>query len=182
MVATIDRSLPVIFLDTGKLFPETQAYRDELTALLGLKDVRVVRPDPAQLARVDKDGSLWRHAPDHCCHLRKTLPLEAALTGFSAWITGRKRFHGDVRSTLPVIEGDSATGRIKLNPVAPWSIEDLDHYRRFRNLPVHPLVAQGYRSVGCTTCTRPVGPGDGPRAGRWWGIDKTECGIHRPGT
>src|ERR687898_1552380 len=178
MVATVDPTTPVIFLDTGKLFEETQDYRQELTALLGLEDVRVARPEPAALARHDPGGTLWRQNPDLCCHIRKTEVLERALDGFAAWITGRKRFQGGLRSALPTLEGEPSSGRIKLNPLAPWSAEDVERYRLLRNLPKHPLVDRGYRSIGCITCTRPVTSGEAPRAGRWWGLDKTECGIH----
>jgi phosphoadenosine phosphosulfate reductase len=181
MVATVDPATPVIFLDTGKLFEETQDYREELTALLGLTDVRVVRPAPAALGRHDPDGTLWQRAPDSCCHIRKTEALERALGGFAAWITGRKRFQGGLRSALTTIEGEPASGRIKLNPLAPWSAEDVERYRLLRNLPAHPLVADGFASIGCLPCTRRIAPGEAPRAGRWWGLDKTECGIHRPG-
>jgi phosphoadenosine phosphosulfate reductase len=181
MVATIDRTTPVIFLDTGKLFGETQDYREELTELLDLRDVRVVSPAPRDLAVHDPQGGLWQSDPDFCCHIRKTEPLEQALTGFAAWITGRKRFQGGLRGALPTIEGDAATGRIKINPLAPWSADDIERYRQLRNLPAHPLVAEGYRSIGCFPCTRRVAAGDGSRDGRWWGLDKTECGIHRPG-
>jgi phosphoadenosine phosphosulfate reductase len=181
MVATVNPATPVVFLDTGKLFDETHEYREAITALLGLKDVRVIRPDPAAVARRDRGGTLWRRDPDACCGQRKAAPLAGALTGFAAWITGRKRFQGGPRDALPVIEGEPGTGRIKLNPLARWSPEDLGHYRRLRALPAHPLAARGYRSIGCTTCTRPVGPDEDPRAGRWWDLDKTECGIHRPG-
>lgn len=182
MVASVDPSTPVIFLDTGKLFAATQAYRDELTGLLGLRDVRIIRPEPAEVARIDPNADLWRSAPDHCCHLRKTVPLDQALKGFSGWITGRKRFHGSTRSSLSVIEGEPSMGRIKLNPLALWSSEDVERYRRLRHLPPHPLGSQGYFSIGCTHCTRAVTVSDDPRAGRWWGVDKSECGIHRPGT
>jgi phosphoadenosine phosphosulfate reductase len=180
MVATIDPGTPVIFLDTGKLFPETQAYREEVTELLGLTDVRLAAPAAGALARQDPTGSLWSTAPDTCCNIRKTEPLAAALEGFSGWITGRKRFQGGLREALATIEGEPATGRIKINPLARWSSEDVERYRLLRDLPAHPLVAAGYRSIGCTPCTRPVQDGEAPRAGRWWGLDKTECGIHRP--
>jgi phosphoadenosine phosphosulfate reductase len=181
MVATVDRATPVIFLDTGKLFGETNDYREELTALLGLTDVRVVSPAPRDLTLHDPQGSLWQRDPDRCCHIRKTEPLEQALTGFAAWITGRKRFQGGLRGALPTLEGDPATGRIKINPLAPWSAEDIERYRQLRTLPAHPLAAEGYASIGCYTCTRRVAPGEDPREGRWWGLDKTECGIHGPG-
>jgi len=181
MVATVDPATPGIFLDTGKLFGETPDYRRELTALLGLEDVRIARPDPAALASRDPQGKLWRHDPDLCCHLRKTEALERALAGFAAWITGRKRFQGGLRSALPTLEGEAASGRIKLNPLAPWSAEDIERYRLLRNLPAHPLVADGFASLGCVPCTRRVAPGEPPRGGRWWGLDKSECGIHLPG-
>jgi phosphoadenosine phosphosulfate reductase len=181
MVATVDPATPVIFLDTGKLFEQTQTYREELVELLRLSDVRAVRPDAAALARDDAGGDLWRRDPDLCCDLRKTAPLQRALEGFVAWITGRKRFQAGLRSGLPVIEPERSSGRIKLNPLALWSAEDVERYLLLRNLPRHPLVERGYRSIGCTTCTRPVGAGEAARAGRWWGLDKTECGIHLQG-
>jgi phosphoadenosine phosphosulfate reductase len=181
MVATIDPAIPVIFLDTGKLFPETHAYREELVDLLRLRDVRVVGPAAPALARHDPGGELWSREPDLCCHVRKTEPLQEALAGFAAWITGRKRFQAGLRSQLPTIEPEWSSGRIKLNPLALWSADDVERYRLLRNLPKHPLVDRGYRSIGCVTCTRPVTPGEAPRAGRWWGLDKTECGIHLAG-
>jgi phosphoadenosine phosphosulfate reductase len=181
MVSRIDPATPVIFLDTGKLFAETLAYRDALTARLGLTDVRGVGPGRADLERHDPDGTLWSLEPDLCCHIRKTEPLDQALDGFDAWITGRKRFHGAGRAALPTLEGDPATGRIKVNPLAPWSAEQLSRYLADHDLPVHPLVRDGYRSIGCVPCTRPVAPGENPRAGRWSWLDKTECGIHGDG-
>lgn len=181
MVASLDPALPVIFLDTGKLFQATHDYRLQLIRVLGLKDVRTARPGSTSLARVDPDGELWRRDPDGCCDVRKTEPLDQALEGFSAWITGRKRFQGGARVDLPTIEGEALSGRIKLNPLARWSSEDLEHYRRLRDLPPHPLMVHGYRSVGCVPCTRPVTSDEPVRAGRWWGMDKTECGIHRAG-
>jgi phosphoadenosine phosphosulfate reductase len=181
MVATVDPATPVIFLDTGKLFPETHAYREELVDLLRLRDVRVVGPRAAALARHDPGGELWRREPDLCCHVRKTEPLQEALTGFAGWITGRKRFQAGLRSQLATIEPEWSSGRIKVNPLAFWSADDVERYRLLRNLPKHPLVDQGYRSIGCITCTRPVRAGEEARAGRWWGLDKSECGIHLAG-
>ena len=165
MVATVDPATPVIFLDTGKLFAETHAYREELVDLLRLTDVRVVRPRAAAVARHDPGGALWSRDPDLCCHVRKTEPLQEALAGFAAWITGRKRFQAGLRSQLPIIEPEWSSGRIKLNPLALWSAEDVEQYRLLRNLPRHPLVDHGYRSIGCVTCTRPVSVGRGATRG-----------------
>ena len=177
MVAAIDRATPVIFIDTGKLFPETLRYRDRLARRLGLADLRVARPDPGRLARSDPAGTLWQSDPDLCCWHRKVEPLDAALEGFKAWITGRKRLHGGARTALPAIE-TGPDGRIKVNPLADWTEQDVADYFLTHDLPLHPLTAAGYRSIGCAPCTRAVRPGEAPRAGRWAGRDKTECGIH----
>ena len=179
MVASVDPGATVVFLDTGMLFPETLAYQRMLCEHLGLQDVRHARPDPRALARHDAAGDLHRHDADLCCHVRKTEPLEQVLSGFVGWITGRKRFQGGARAALPLIESEPTTGRIKINPLANWSLEDIRHYRRLRQLPLHPLVPKGFASLGCQPCTSPTAPGEEPRAGRWRGLDKLECGIHR---
>ena len=179
LVAGIDPGTPVVFVDTGKLFPETLAYRDALVRRLGLAAVRAVGPSASLITQVDPSGTLWRDEPDVCCWHRKVEPLDAALTGFDAWITGRKRFQGGLRQQLPVIEQEP-DGRVKVNPLATWSAADLAEYRTLHSLPAHPLEAQGYRSVGCVPCTRPVAAGEDQRAGRWAGQAKTECGIHLP--
>jgi phosphoadenosine phosphosulfate reductase len=176
LVAEVDRSLPVIFLDTGKLFPETLAYRSELAERLRLTDLRSITPDPERLAAKDKHGALWMTNPDMCCHYRKTEPLQRALAGFDAWFTGRKRFQNSVRAALPVFEADG--GRIKVNPLANWTSADLTAYAARYDLPAHPLVAKGYLSIGCVPCTTRVEEGEDARAGRWRGLDKAECGIH----
>jgi phosphoadenosine phosphosulfate reductase len=176
LVAGIDRDVPVIFLDTGRLFAETFEYRTELANRLGLTDVRSVSPDPERLAAEDPHRALWMIKPDLCCHIRKTEPLARALAGFDAWFTGRKRFQNNVRSRLTMFEADGE--RIKVNPLAHWSAADLKDYAARHDLPAHPLVAQGYPSIGCVPCTSRVRPGEDPRAGRWRGLEKTECGIH----
>ena len=176
MVSELDRTVPVIFLDTGKLFPETLAYRDRLVADLGLETVRSVAPDTQALRRVDPDGSLHASDPDGCCHVRKVAPLETALAGLQAWVTGRKRFHGGGRALLPTLE--AADSRLKVNPLARWSSDDIERYMEAHALPRHPLQAQGFASIGCAPCTTPPGPGGGLRDGRWAGSPKTECGIH----
>jgi phosphoadenosine phosphosulfate reductase len=179
MVAEIDRDTPVLFIDTGKLFSETLRYRDRLVARLGLRDVRTLVPELRRLTAADPNGMLWLADPDRCCALRKVEPLEAALSGFQAWISGRKRYHGGDRTALPLFEADAA-GRIKINPVAGWPRSRVLEEMLRRGLPHHPLEDKGYRSVGCLTCSDRTGPGEDPRAGRWRGLSKTECGIHAP--
>jgi phosphoadenosine phosphosulfate reductase len=175
LVASVDRALPVVFLDTGELFDETLEYRRSLTEALGLEDVRVIAPTPADR---DEARDLWLTDPDRCCHLRKVVPLERAAHGFSALIDGRKRFHAGGREGINTLEADE-TGRLKVSPLARWSHDRIEAAFRSRGLPRHPLVAQGYRSVGCWPCSRPIGIDEPVRAGRWAGAAKTECGIHR---
>jgi phosphoadenosine phosphosulfate reductase len=179
MIAQIDKATPVIFLDTGKLFPQTLASRDELVASLGLTDVRAIRPSGKQLAAYDPDGRLWQRDPDLCCAIRKTNPLDAALEGFEAWITGRKRSQGGTRTDMNMVEA-GPDGRVTVNPLAFWSDAQLEAYFETHDLPRHPLQSAGYASIGCATCTQRVQAGEDKRAGRWAGLDKTECGIHLP--
>ena len=178
MVASIDRATPVLFLDTGKLFGETLRYRDRLIAQLELRDVRAITPDAARLGAEDPDGVLWRSDPDRCCAIRKVEPLARALEGFDAWINGRKRYHGGLRSDISVIE--AAGGRIKINPLAAWGPEQIAAYFEAHDLPQHPLAADGFRSIGCMPCSDRVQIGEDARAGRWRGRAKSECGIHLP--
>jgi phosphoadenosine phosphosulfate reductase len=180
MVAEIDRKTPVLFLDTGKLFGETLRYRNRLIAQLGLCDVRTIAPDGAKLSVVDPEGMLWLCDPDACCRVRKIEPLVRALNRFDAWVSGRKRYHGAGRATLSIFEADR-WGRVEVNPLAGWSRARVKEGFIRRNLPRHPLEAEGYRSIGCMTCTDRVGPDEDPRAGRWRGLAKTECGIHLTG-
>ncbi|MGE0211622.1 MAG: phosphoadenylyl-sulfate reductase [Parvibaculaceae bacterium] len=177
MAAEVDRSIPVIFIDTGKLFWETRYYRSKLVDRLGLSDIRTVRPLAGDIARADADGSLHKSAPDACCHVRKTLPLQRALEGFDAWIGGRKRFHGGERSGIATLSVDT-DGRLKADPLARMGYEDLQAYFQAHELPRHPLSERGYLSVGCVPCTVKGGSAEDPRAGRWSGLEKTECGIH----
>jgi phosphoadenosine phosphosulfate reductase len=176
-IAEIDRDTPILFLDTGKLFSETLRYRDRVVARLGLRDVRTVSPDPERLGAVDPQGMLWLSDPDFCCSVRKVELLASALSGFDAWVSGRKRYQGGARAALPVFEPDG-DGRIKINPLAKWSKDRVDVEFALRDLPRHPLESQGYLSIGCITCTDRVRAGEDPRAGRWRDLPKTECGIH----
>lgn len=183
LAAQVEPNVPVLFLDTGKHFAETLAYRDELVATLGLTNVRVLEPDPAEIAAKDENGLRWSWDPDGCCEIRKVKPLAKALAGFDASLTGRKAFQSSTRATLPRFEIDAsdAQGRLKINPLIDWSAADIDAYFATHALARHALVEQGYLSIGCSPCTRPVKPGEDPRAGRWAGWEKTECGIHVPG-
>jgi phosphoadenosine phosphosulfate reductase len=177
LVGRIDPDVPVLFLDTLKMFPETLAYRDALVAKLGLTDVRSIQPDPEALAKKDETGLRWSYDPDGCCEIRKVIPLAKAMAGFDAAITGRKGFQSSTRAGLPRFEIDE-NGRMKVNPLASWTKADLDAYFETHDLPRHPLEAQGYLSIGCAPCTSIVKPGEDPRAGRWRGWEKVECGIH----
>ncbi|KPP88634.1 MAG: phosphoadenosine phosphosulfate reductase CysH [Rhodobacteraceae bacterium HLUCCA08] len=177
MVARIDRSVPVLFVDTEMLFAETLAYQREVADWLGLRDMRVIRASRTALAAHDADGLLHRSDPDACCALRKVAPLEHALAPFDAWITGRKRFQNGSRAALDFFEAEGAA-RLKINPLAHWRAQDVADYMVNNRLPRHPLVARGYPSIGCAPCTSPVAEGEDPRAGRWRGSGKTECGIH----
>ncbi|MEQ8228077.1 MAG: phosphoadenylyl-sulfate reductase [Rhodospirillales bacterium] len=178
LIAGIDPATPIVFLDTGYLFAQTLSYRDRLIAHLGLTDVRTVTPDSDDLRREDPDGTLHKKNPDRCCHLRKEQPLERAIEGFDVWISGRKRFHGGDRSSLPRVEVDGR--HLKINPLADWSEEDITRVYADADLPHHPLVEHGFSSIGCFPCTEPTGDGGYSRAGRWAGSEKTECGIHNP--
>jgi phosphoadenosine phosphosulfate reductase len=182
LVASVDPQVPVLFLDTGKHFPETLAYRDLLVERLGLNLV-VLTPDADELAKKDETGLRWSYDPDGCCEIRKVRPLEKAMAHYDASFTGRKAFQAATRANLPRFEVDTsdAQGRLKINPLIDWSADDINAYFEAHDLPRHPLIAQGYPSIGCSPCTTQVAPGEDPRSGRWKGWDKTECGIHKPG-
>ena len=178
MAAQIKPDIAVLFLDTGMLFGQTLDYRQALAARLGLTNVHDLRPLYQDLAVHDPSQDLWKTDTDACCNIRKVLPLDRALADFDGWITGRKRFHGGSRLRLKVVE--ESEGKLKFNPLANWSKQQLDDYAAEHDLPAHPLVEFGYPSVGCWPCTKPVEDDDNLRAGRWAGSEKTECGIHTP--
>ncbi len=183
LISRVDPAIPVLFLETGKHFPETLAYRDTLVQRLGLTNLINLTPDPADLAKKDENGLRWSYDPDGCCEIRKVKPLARALADYDATITGRKAFQAATRANLPRFEIDKSDvqGRLKINPLIDWSAEDLAGYIAEHDLPAHPLVAEGYPSIGCSPCTSKVAEGEDPRSGRWRGWDKTECGIHVPG-
>ena len=176
IVADVDPSIPVIFLDTGWLFPETLAYRDTLVARLGLTDVRTIAPSAEALAQKDPKRDLWAVDPDACCYLRKVEPLGEVLNDFDAWINGRKRYQGGQRSGIHAVEVEGS--RLKFNPLARVTPAEIAAMFKSWNLPRHPLAGQGFTSLGCMPCTKRTNPGDNARAGRWADSEKTECGIH----
>jgi phosphoadenosine phosphosulfate reductase len=179
IIAKIDRTLPVVFLDTGKHFDETLAYRDRLIGELGLTDVSIIKPRFEALAQDDPDGKLHKADTDRCCAIRKVEPMARAVAPWRAWFTGRKRYQASTRSSLQVFE---AVGpRVRINPLAAWQSSEMKAYAERNNLPVHPLVAYGYYSIGCLPCTEPARPGEDERSGRWAGKAKIECGIHLSG-
>jgi len=177
MAATIDRDTPILFIDTNRHFSETLWYRDHLSAHLGLRRVLTIGPSPCEEAKFDPGGSLACVDPDACCTFRKTAPLRRALTGFDVWISGRRRSQSSTRERMKIFEADDRW--LKVNPLADWDSDAVASYFARHGLPVHPLVARGYPSIGCAPCTSAVGPGENPRAGRWRGSAKTECGIHQ---
>ncbi len=185
LLSQVNPTVPVLFLNTGKLFGETLRYRDRLQEKLGLTDVRSLGPDPRIEAVRDPKGDLWARNADACCDLRKVLPLAHGLEGFEASITGRKQFQTGARAAMQTIEqeagADGTPGRFKINPLANWNLDDLKTYIEDHKLPRHPLVKDGYLSIGCMPCTDRVKEGDDYRSGRWAGTDKDECGIHVPG-
>ncbi|WP_420145034.1 phosphoadenylyl-sulfate reductase [Sphingobium sp.] len=178
LVAKADRTVPVIFVDTMKMFAETLNYRDTLIARFGFTESRTVAPMADVIAAKDETGLRWSYDPDGCCEIRKVEPMKRAKNGLDAWISGRKAFQSVTRQNLPRFEVED--GRLKLNPLGDWTKSDLETYFDRENLPRHPLESQGYLSIGCEPCTSKVMPGEDPRAGRWRGWDKVECGIHSP--
>lgn len=177
LVSVIAPETPVLFIDTRMLFQETLDYQREVAEALHLCDLRTIRAAQPRVAFEDPDNTLHQFNTDACCHVRKVEPLERALAQFDGWITGRKRYQGTSRTTVEFFEAENET-RIKVNPLAHWGPEDLQDYMINNRLPRHPLVAKGFPSIGCAPCTSAVKPGEDPRAGRWRGSDKTECGIH----
>ncbi len=176
LAAQVKPDAPIIFLETGKHFAQTLSHKRKLISELGLTNVQEIKPDQAALGQSDPQGDLWRRDADVCCTIRKVRPLKSALSGYDGWITGRKQFQSSARLRLPFFE-DSGT-HIKINPLARLSQQDIAAYMEQHTLPQHPLVEQGFASIGCWPCTHPVTAGEDMRAGRWRGQAKTECGIH----
>jgi phosphoadenosine phosphosulfate reductase len=174
LVHLVSRAIPdadVVLLDTGYLFAETAWYAEHLRDAYGL-DLRIVRP----LEGVAKD--VWQTDTDACCAARKVEPMQRALAGKTAWVSGLRRADSPARATTPIVHDDLLRGVKKINPIATWTDEDVDHYKAMELLPEHPLTERGYASIGCWPCTRPVQDGEDARAGRWSGSGKSECGLH----
>jgi phosphoadenosine phosphosulfate reductase len=176
LVADIDPNTPILFLNTGKLFGETLRYRDRLQDMLGLGDVRSLAPSLDERNKFDADGTLWSRNTDACCDFRKTVPLNRALEPFQAQVTGRKRFQTRERADMQPVE--FFQGRFRFNPLWQWDLHQLEAFMERHKLPRHPLVEDGYPSIGCMPCTRRVQAGEDYRSGRWSGLEKDECGIH----
>jgi phosphoadenosine phosphosulfate reductase len=172
LISRIDRTVPVIFLDTGFHFPETYAFKQRFAEQYGLNVV--------ELKPLTDPGPLYATDPDRCCAIRKVEPLARAIAGFDAWISAVRQDQSVTRSATAVVEYHELDGRpiVKVFPLAHWSREDVWRYIRQHEVPYHPLLDQGYTSIGCWPCTRPTTPGEPERAGRWSGTGKTECGLH----
>lgn len=178
MIANLTPDLPVIFLDTGYHFPETLLFRDQIVELWGL-NLRVVRAQSSPFEQTKRYGpELHRTDPDFCCHLNKVEPMQRILRDFEGWISGIRRDQSPARAHIPVTE-QTENGVVRIHPLASWTRVDIWRYIHHHNLPTHPLFSKGYFSIGCVPCTRPLTSDDeDERAGRWSGLQKTECGLH----
>jgi phosphoadenosine phosphosulfate reductase len=174
LVHLVSKAIPdaeVVLLDTGYLFAETLWFAEQLRRDLGL-NLRVVRP------RDDVEPDQWQRDTDGCCAARKVEPLQRALAGRRAWVTGLRRADSPTRADAPIVHFDLFRGVTKINPLATWSDADVADYSAIELLPEHPLAGRGYTSIGCWPCTRPTREGEDARAGRWNGTGRTECGLH----
>lgn len=169
LAVAVDPRIEVVFLDTGAHFPETLAFVEAVRARYDLH-LTVTQPPP--------EAATWPCGTERCCELRKVAPLRALLAGKRAWLTSLKRSDAPTRAAAPVVGWDATFGVVKVNPLATWTDHDVDSYVADHGLPVHPLLSQGYRSIGCAPTTRPTAEGEDPRSGRWSGTGKTECGLH----
>jgi phosphoadenosine phosphosulfate reductase len=169
LVTAMDPGIEVVFLDTGAHFPETLAFVEQIRQRYQL-NLTVTHPGP--------EAAATPCGAEGCCQLRKVAPLRQAVAGRSAWLTALKRVDAPTRVAAPIVSWDPAFGLVKVNPLATWTDDDIASYLADHGLPAHPLVAKGYLSIGCAPTTRPVAAGEDPRAGRWSGSDKVECGLH----
>ena len=168
----------VVFLDTGYHFAETIGTRDWITSALPITLVNVTPPQTVAEQDLSFGAKLHDRDPDLCCEMRKVTPLAQALAGYAAWGSGVRRDESPTRAGTKLVDWDAKRGMVKVNPLAAWTQDHVDAYIVEHQVPVNPLAEIGYASIGCAPCTRPVAPGDDPRAGRWAGRGKTECGLH----
>lgn len=178
MLMRVRRDARVFYIDTGLLFPETYDTRDRLEALYGVTFTQILPHITLYDQSVKYGEALWARDPDLCTKLRKVEPLNEALGGLTAWITGIRRDQTPQRANAKVVEWDARHALVKVNPLAAWKAEDVRQYVNTHQVPYNPLHDLGYPSVGCATCTDKVAPGEDPRSGRWRGFSKTECGLH----
>jgi phosphoadenosine phosphosulfate reductase len=178
MVHRINPRTPILYLDTDFLFTETYATRDALIRKYGIAPIQIKSQLTPEQQAEKLGAKLWERRPDECCRQRKVEPLARALASYKAWITGIRRDQSPSRATASLVEWDPQFQLIKFNPLARWTTDDVWAYIKVHQVPFNPLHDQGYPSIGCTYCTRPVQPGEDPRAGRWAGFAKTECGLH----
>ncbi len=177
MLTRIAPQARIVFVNTGFHFPETLAYRDALAARFGFNLVEL-HPVMPRAEFAQKHGlDLYARNPDLCCQINKVEPLRQYLPGVRAWINGRRRDQAATRSAIRIVE-EYQGGLFKVNPIASWTSRDTFYYLQRHDIPTHPLFEQGYASIGCAPCTRPVLPGEDERDGRWAGQNKTECGLH----
>ena len=178
ILADLDAQTRCFYLDTDLLFPETYELRDQLESRYGIHFERIATKLSLAEQAVRYGDKLWERRPEECCRLRKVEPLREMLSGLRAWVTAIRREQSPVRARAGIVERDSQFGLVKINPLANWSKRDVWDYIVKHEVPYNPLQDQGYRSIGCVPCTTPVHIGEDDRAGRWRGMDKTECGIH----
>ncbi len=174
--------VPVLFLNTGFHFPETLKFRDKIVEMWDLKLVELRGEHQSPERQAELHGpELFKSNPDRCCFINKVEPLQKALEEYDGWISGLRRDQSPLRASTPVVEAQllpSGNEVLKIHPLASWTREDVTGYIKMHNIPTHPLLEQGFASIGCQPCTRPVDANEDERAGRWEGFNKTECGIH----
>ncbi len=180
MALTLEPSLPVFYVDTGLLFPQTYNLAAEIAERYRITPIAVRSHVSVDDQAALHGPALWGRDPDRCCDIRKVQPQRAFLSGYQAWITGVRRDQASTRRVTPVVGWDAQGGLVKIAPLAAWTEHEVWAYIRAHDIPYNPLHDLGFPSIGCTHCTRPVSVGEDPRAGRWAGFNKIECGLHRP--
>lgn len=176
MISKINNEIPVIFLNTKKLFPETISFKNTLIKKFKLRNFKEVSPDKKNIFKYDHLSNLWKENPDKCCHVRKVLPLEKELKNYKAWISGRKGYQSTMRSKNEIVE--FVNEKFLISPLIMWNQKKINDYFINNKLKRHPLFKQGFSSIGCSDCTTKLKNLKDARSGRWFNLNKTECGIH----